>query len=345
MKETIMFKEINEQIERIMPCYEYNKDALEQISEIIKEFDPTHIMIVARGTSMHSGVYAKYQLERYLKIPVSIAYPSVSTVYDTKFNFTRTIVLAISQSGKGLDILDVVKDANERGALTIAITNELESLLAKEAKYHLYCNANKAVSYAATKTFTLTMYLINKLIYSITKNNDIKIEEDKLISSLKAGLSYQDKLHELALKFKNAEHTFVLARGYTLALAMETALKMKETSHYDVNAYPISEFFHGPIAMTSEKTPLIVLSIDDITNHNTKEFFEKIKNINVYKLLITNDKALNEYADDAILIEEQNSLYRVFITIIIIQLFAGELSTLRGINPDYLEILHGIKTI
>ena len=50
MKETIMFKEINEQIERIMPCYEYNKDALEQISEIIKEFDPTHIMIVARGT-------------------------------------------------------------------------------------------------------------------------------------------------------------------------------------------------------------------------------------------------------------------------------------------------------
>ena len=162
MNKTIMLEEIKSQPEKLKQCYEKNKDIIPLIAKTIKAYEPNNIILVGRGTSLHSAYYAKYLFEIYYEIPVSIASPSVFTVYNRNLKMDKTLVIAISQSGKGKDIFEVVKKANEKGALTLSITNNEKSIVAIESKYDLYNNVDEAVAYAATKTYTSTIYLLTK---------------------------------------------------------------------------------------------------------------------------------------------------------------------------------------
>ncbi len=344
MNNTKMYKEIVETIERIPECSKYNQQPLEEIVKAIKEFNPQNIVIVARGTSLHSAMFAKYLLEIYYKKPVSLAAKSVFTVYDTDMDLSKSLVIAISQSGKAKDITKAVEKANQSGALTIGITNELESITHKACKYNLYCNVNKAVAYAASKTFTSTMYLITKLVYLLTKNPKLELNDDKLINNLEIAMKHHDEIKNLVQSYKDIEDLFVLGRGIPYALAMECGLKIKETSHFHVSTYPASEFYHGPIVMINEKTPVICFALDKITNPDIKLMIENLKKLNSDVLVITNDKDLTEIANKNIYIDESNDMYALFQAIIILQLFACELSVLRGEDPDFVKVLEHIDT-
>lgn len=344
MNNTTMFKEIYETIERIPECSKYNEQALKDIAKAVKEFKPNNIMIVARGTSLHSAMYAKYLLEIYYKLPVSLASKSVFTVYDTDMDLSKTLVIAISQSGKGKDITRAVTKARQNGALTVAITNELDSDTYKASEYNLYCNVNKAVAYAASKTYTSTMYLITRLAYELTGCEKIHLDDNKLIDSLKKGTSHLDEIRNLVKKYEHIDDLFVLGRGIPYSLAMECGLKIKETCHFHVSTYPASEFYHGPIIMSNKDIPTICFALDKVTNKDMQKMLCDLNKLEVNTLVITNDKALVENANESIYIDEENDLYAMFEAIIILQLFACELSVLRGQNPDFMEVLEHIET-
>ena len=344
MNNTIMLKEIKETLERIPVCSSYNEQALEDIVQAIKKFNPDNIVIVARGTSLHSAMYAKYLLEIFYKKPVSLAAKSVFTVYNTDMDLSHSLVIAISQSGKAKDITKAIETANKQGALTIGITNELESITHKACQYNLYCNVNKAIAYAATKTYTSTMYLITKLTYLLTKNEQINLDDNILLENLQAALEYHNEIKKIVLPYKNTTDLFTLGRGIPYSLAMECGLKIKETSHLHVSTYPASEFYHGPIAMSNENTPTICFALDKVTNPDIKNILISLKKLSVDTLLITNDQTMLEYADKYIYIDQQNDMYALFKAIIILQLFACELSVLRGNNPDFVDVLEHIDT-
>ena len=344
MKETIMLNEIKAQPELIKRCMNTNRELIKEIAQAIKDFKPTNILIAARGTSLHSGMLAKYLFQLYYHLPVSIATPSVFTVYDGDVDLSKTLVIAISQSGKGKDIWKVVEKANKCNAFTLGITNTKGSIIANECKYNLWNDVDEAVSYAATKTYTSSLYLLISLIYELTGNDDLKLEDEKVIKALNEGLSHYEEIKQLVPVLKDAENTLVMARGKDLSLAMELALKIKETSHYPVHAYPCSEFYHGPIVMVSEKTPTILFGIDKVTNDNIVKMIKDLKYLNAKTIAFTNNKEIKNEADYALYYDVEDK-YAIFTSAIMLQLFTNELSVLRGNNPDFHKVLEHIETI
>ena len=344
MKETIMLSEIKAQPELIKRCMNTNRELIKEIGQKIKEFKPNNILIAARGTSLHSGMLAKYLFQLYYHLPVSIATPSVFTVYDGEVDLSKTLVIAISQSGKGKDICKVVEKANKCNAFTLGITNTKGSIIANECKYNLWNDVDEAVSYAATKTYTSSLYLLIALIYELTGSDDLKLEDDKVINALNEGLSHYEEIKKLVPVLKNAENTLVMARGKDLSLAMELALKIKETSHYPVHAYPCSEFYHGPIVMVSEKTPTILFGIDKVTNDNIVKMIKDLKYLKAKTIAFTNNEEIKNEADYALYYDVEDK-YAIFTSAIMLQLFTNELSVLRGNNPDFHKVLEHIETI
>jgi len=344
MNDTIMFKEIMEQVNNIEDCHNYNVENIDVVAKAIKEFSPQNIVIVGRGTSIHAGIYARYLLELYYHVPVSIASQSVFTVYNSYTDMSKSLVIGISQSGAGIDTLAVLKKARELGALTVSIVNNLESDIAKAADYILYCNAGLAKALPATKTFTTTLYLINSLVYALTFNDKIKVEKDNIKKSIEKGIEYQKILKDKVNLFKEAKSLFVLGRGLTLPLAMETALKVKETSHIHVSSYPIAEFYHGPIAMINKEIPAIVLGMEKEFEVDIKNILERLKIREIPTLLITNNKFLTNEIENVIYIPEENTTSAFFTAIVVIQLLACELALLKGFNPDSDKELLNIKT-
>ncbi len=344
MKETIMLSEIKAQPELIKRSMKTNRELIKEIGQAIKDFKPTNILIAARGTSLHSGMLAKYLFQLYYHLPVSIATPSVFTVYDGEVDLSKTLVIAISQSGKGKDIWKVVEKANKCNALTVGITNTKGSIISNECKYNLWNDVDKAVSYAATKTYTSSLYLLISLIHELTDNEDLKLDDDKVIEALNEGLNLHEEIKTLAPVLKDAENTLVMARGKDLSLAMELALKIKETSHYPVHAYPCSEFYHGPIVMASEKTPTILFGVDKVTNDNILKMIKDLKTLNVKTIAFTNNQEIAKEADNAIYYNVEDK-YAIFTSAIVLQLFTNELSVLRGNNPDFHKVLEHIETI
>ncbi len=344
MKETIMLNEIKAQPELIKRCMNTNRELIKEIAQAIKEFKPTNILIAARGTSLHSGMLAKYLFQLYYHLPVSIATPSVFTVYDGEVDLSKTLVIAISQSGKGKDICKVVEKANKCNAFTLGITNTKGSIIANECKYNLWNDVDEAVSYAATKTYTSSLYLLISLIYELTGNDDLKLEDDKVINALNEGLNHYEEIKQLVPVLKDAENTLVMARGKDLSLAMELALKIKETSHYPVHAYPCSEFYHGPIVMVSDKTPTILFGIDKVTNDNIVKMIKDLKYLNAKTIAFTNNEEIKNEADYALYYNVEDK-YAIFTSAIMLQLFTNELSVLRGNNPDFHKVLEHIETI
>jgi glucosamine--fructose-6-phosphate aminotransferase (isomerizing) len=343
MNGTIMLKEILEQGECIEKCHAYNADNLIKLAAIINDFKPQNIVIVGRGTSIHAGIYAKHIFELYYHLPVSIAAQSIFTIYDSYTDMSKSLVIGISQSGGGKDTVTVLKKAREKGALTVGIVNNLESDLAKNVEHVLYCNAGRVVAYPATKTFTTTIYLITRLVYELTKNEQLSVSVEGINAAIQSAIDNRDLIKEKVKPFINIKDLLILGRGSTLSLAMEAGLKIKESSHINVNSYPISEFYHGPIAMLNKDIPAIIIGTDGNITNDVRGILGRLKEKGIPILLITNDKTLI-YDNEYILSTQSNEIEAYFFASVVIQLLSCELSILKGYNPDYDESLDGIST-
>lgn len=339
MNDTIMLKEILEQPSKIQECHDYNMAKINELASIIKKFNPQNIVIVGRGTSMHVGIYAKHILELYYHIPVSIASQSIFTVYDSYTDMSKSLVIGISQSGGGKDTLTVIKKARECGALTVSIVNNLESDLTKASEHVLYCNADKAVAYPATKTFVTSLYLITKLAYEITRNDELNISEEKLINVINNTINRNNEIKEKAQLLKENKEIIVLGRGLALSIAMETGLKIKEACQVNINAFPISEFYHGPIAILDRSIPVLLFDIDKEVRNDVLGMINRVNEKNVPLFLISNN---NE--NSTIKLNSEDGIYSFFEAAIVIQLLTCELALAKGYNPDYNDALGKIAT-
>lgn len=114
-----MWEEIMEQPEVLTKCFNNNKKTISDIVENLRRINISSVVVAARGTSDHAGIFGKYIIECELGIPVSMAAPSVTTVYNRKLKLYNSLVIGVSQSGKAADVLEVIKDANACGAVTI----------------------------------------------------------------------------------------------------------------------------------------------------------------------------------------------------------------------------------
>ena len=341
---TKMLSEILKQPAILSRIEKENKNTLNKLVEELDEKNIKHALFAGRGTSDHASIYGQYLFGIYKGVVSALAIPSCITLYDGKLDLKDDLVIGVSQSGKAADALAVLQQGNECGAITVAITNDKESPMAKCAKYHLFCFANLEQSVAATKTFTAQMYLIALLTAYWSKNTELLDNLRKLPDFAKEMLKdCQDKIENHVDYFRFMTEGFVLSRGITYSVALETALKIQETCYIKMKGYTISDFYHGPLAQLNSDVPVIILAAKGKISEDVKVICAKLKEIGVQPLVVTDDITLSEHSVNFILLPYTGcEATQAFLFAIFAQRFAEFLSVSKGLNPDRPRLLKKI---
>ncbi len=341
---SLLFDEISEQPGVLKEALGVNAGTLSAIAADFKAQGLDSIYFAARGTSDHACIYAQYVFAVYAGIPCTLGTPSVVSQYGAKMNFSNSAVIGVSQSGKAEDVLSMIRQANEQGKLTVAVTNNSESPMAKEAKYHLYCNAGDEKSIAATKTFTAQMYLLAQLCRYISGNDELAQTLGKVSDGTEKLLSYMpDNLTAFAEKYKNTDNIFLLGRGMTYPIALEGALKILETNRLRVKGAAISDFYHGPIAQIKEGTLVFVLAPRGPVYNDAMAMIERLDSMNADVLIVTDDEKLASERENSLLVPYMGSdTAAPYVMAITMQLFAYKMTEARGISPDHSNVLKKI---
>ena len=345
-KSTLMWKEINETPRIFSEIKQVNELVMKDLVNDIKSSNAKNFVTAARGTSDHALVYFKYLLEIYSNYTVSLSAPSVVTLYHGKVNYANSVVIGCSQSGMAEDVLEVLKKANEDGAITIGITNNPDSPIAKMARYHLYCNAGEEKSVGATKTFNAQLYLLLWLASELAGlRNNIKILKNfdkEMIQVIPQIDAITDKYLEM---FKGKKDIFILSRGLTYAVALETAIKIQELCYVNAKGFATSEFYHGPQAMVNKDTPIIIFcgkftgdeELQTLIRADQMKCIERMLYLRAPVLLVTNDCILTgkfKPCNDALINISVPEELSMFAFSLFAQIFSCKLSCALGLNPD-----------
>jgi len=224
--------------------------------------------IVACGTSYHAGLVARYWIEEYARLPVSVDVASEYRYRETVVP-EGTLFVAISQSGETADTLAAMREARRRGYLgTLAICNVPESSAVREADLKLMTRAGPEIGVASTKAFTtqlaalalLTLELAHRRGLDETRYAALCAELARLPRAIEETLQMEPAIIALAGEFIHRQHALFLGRGVQYPVALEGALKLKEISYIHAEAYAAGELKHGPLALVDEHMPVIAVA-------------------------------------------------------------------------------------
>lgn len=204
-------------------------------------------VLVARGSSDHAALYARYLFEVHLQIPVSLAAPSVLTRYGSRVRYRRGLGIGISQSGEAPDVAEVLAMLRAEGHMTLAITNTGGSRLTREAEESLLLEAGEERSVAATKTYTASLLALYEATRALGAGG---------LPSTAGSLPTSQWIAEATPHAREAAEAVVaghpvfgLGRGFRFASAQEAALKLMECALIPCKAYSSADFEHGPKAL------------------------------------------------------------------------------------------------
>ena len=310
------------------------KDKLRNINRLI---------IVACGTAYYAGLTGEYMIEEYTGIPVEVDYASEFR-YRKPILSGNTAMLAISQSGETADTLAALKEAKEKGILTLGIVNSVGSTVARETDAGVYNHAGPEIGVASTKAFTsqveilalLTLLLGRQRDMSFVMGQRIAKEISNLPEMVKNVLALDSKIKKIAEKYKDYENFMYVGRKYNYPIALEGALKLKEISYIHAEGYGAGEMKHGPIALISENFPIFAIVPKDSVYNKMISNIEEIKSRKgkVIALASEGDKDIKNLANDVIYIPKTLEMLTPILTAIPIQLFAYYMGVLRGNDVD-----------
>ena len=353
-KDTLMWKEISETPDIFAKEKKANAATVAKLVADIKSSGANNFVAAARGTSDHALIYFKYVLECNSPYTVGLSAPSVITMYNGKINYKNSVVIGCSQSGKAADVMEVLKRANAQGAITVSITNDEQSPMAKEAKYHLFCAAEEEKSVAATKTFSAQLFNLLWLAAELSDNKDQLEMLDGLGDKIREIFPKIDALTTVyADKFNYMKSGFVLSRGITFAIAMEATLKLQETCYIQMKGYAGSDFYHGPMAMVNENTPVFIYCAKNTMNKESaaivkadqKKCIDKMLSLSAPVLVITdNEELAKEYKPENIAYFDFGcgEEFTMFGFALFAQMLACKISCGIGNNPDSPRALNKI---
>ena len=331
-----MLEEIREQPAALERTLDAERKPIGKLRELLARDRPRLIMLVARGTSDNAAQFGRYLLEVTTGIPVSLAAPSIFTLYQAKFNFEGVLVIAISQSGESTDTNLVLERAREQGTRTIGITNESGSTLARLAEHVFLVHAGREKSVAATKTYTGQLLVLYLLAHALGANFAVD-DLARLPELAQAALGLEPEIARRAERYRFMDHALVLGRGLNYSNAFEFALKLMETCYVIAERFSSADFLHGPIAMVEASFPAFLFAPAGVTWPGTREMIEKLAALKAETLIIS-DPSNREAAEFGGRIVSMpmplDELFTPIPYIIPAQLFAACLAEQKGLNPD-----------
>ncbi len=268
-----MLKEIFEQPETVHQTFHNKLDfssgtavfnELTFSAKELKEIDK--VVILACGTSWHAGeiIAALFEDKGRLSARAEIA---SEFRYKNPFISPKTLIIAISQSGETLDTIAAVREVKAKGAKVLGICNVRNSTLTREADCTLFLQAGREVSVCSTKAFTSQLTLLSLFVLYMARLRQMGLEEgraflteiERLPSMITQVLHLHEPLQKLAKKYASYQQMYFLGRHYMYATSLEAALKLKEISYINAQAYPAGEMKHGPIALVDPSLAVIGL--------------------------------------------------------------------------------------
>ncbi|MBB5752967.1 SIS domain-containing protein [Prosthecomicrobium pneumaticum] len=258
---TLMRAEIDETPEAVRRLLDRSAGAIETAGRRLAALDPKVIVTVGRGSSDHAATYFKYACEITTGVPVASLGPSVASVYRAPLKLEGAAALAVSQSGKSPDLLALFDAARAGGATTIALVNVEDSPLATRADAFVPLRAGPERSVAATKSFVTAIVAGLALLAEWRGDDALKAALAALPDQLAAALDADWGAAEET--FVAAASLYTLGRGPGFAVALEAALKFKETAILHAEAYSGAELQHGPVSLVDEHFPLLAFIPED----------------------------------------------------------------------------------
>ena len=248
--------------------------------------DVDSILILACGTSSHSGYTARYWLEAIAGVPCTVEIASEYR-YRSSVPNPRQLIVAISQSGETADTLAALRHAKRLGQQkTLAICNVPESAIVRESELRFITRAGPEIGVASTKAFTtqLAALFVLTLVMAKVRNRLTPDQENTYIDQLRHLPVAVNKVLELesdikvwAQRFADKQHALFLGRGRHYPIAMEGALKLKEISYIHAEAYPAGELKHGPLALVDADMPVISIAPNDLLLDKLKSNLKEVQ--------------------------------------------------------------------
>ncbi|MBN1453936.1 MAG: SIS domain-containing protein [Anaerolineales bacterium] len=243
-------------LERLLSSQRKN---VEQVAVAIQSRDIEFAFLAARGTSDNAGRYANYLWGAMNGLPLALATPSLFTYYQQPPKLKNALVVGISQSGQSPDIVSVLEEGKRQGNLTLAITNETDSPLARSADFVLDIEAGPELAVAATKTYTTELMAIAMLSAALAGDAARWEELGQAADWVSEALEQDQAIEQLAQRYRYMQQCVVLGRGYNYATAFEWALKLKELTYVEAEPYSSADFQHGPVAMVARGFPVMAV--------------------------------------------------------------------------------------
>ncbi len=355
-----MLKEIHEQPRALRDTVK----AYTSVESGVISWDGDHLLerslsgitIVACGTSYHAGLIGRVLIEALAGVPVTVDYASEFR-YRRPWIDERQLVLAITQSGETADTLAAVREARQRNAPVLALTNGIGSTVTREADAVIYTHAGPEIGVASTKTFTTQLVMLFLLAVTLGQRRQriSPAQAREFIEQLHAlpvrmekVLERQGEIAALARSLTGVHQALYLGRGVNYPVALEGALKLKELSYIHAEGCPAGEMKHGPLALVDEAFPVVVVNTWDRSDPDGRILYEKtLSNMREVKargarliaLVVESDEAaLTECRDDlgahTIGIPPALSWVLPVLAIVPLQLLAYHVAVLRGLDVD-----------
>jgi len=302
------------------------------------------VVLVACGTSLHAAQVAKYAIERWARLSVDVDIASEYRYRDPIVEI-GTLVIGVSQSGETIDTIQATREAQRRGARVVAISNIVDSSLAREADAVIYTRAGLEVSVASTKAFVAQVAALELLALRLAQLRETlaPAEVDRLLEGLHAisghiatALSRRGDVNDVATQLLDAHDYFFIGRHVGFPTALEGALKLKEITYMHAEGYAAGELKHGPLALI-EPGVIVVAVTTDVNMHekilsNVAEV--KARGATVIAVATDDDEQIDAVADFVLRVPATDPMFTPMLDIVPLQLLAYSLARGLGRNVD-----------
>jgi glucosamine--fructose-6-phosphate aminotransferase (isomerizing) len=353
----VMLREIYEQPAAIRETIRENVDgdvifpnALQPIENALFAFKK--IIIAASGTSRHAGLAGEIMMEDLAGVAVDVEYSSEYSYRSTHAG-ADPIVLLITQSGETADTIAAQREALNRGAKTVTISNVADSTIAREASAPLFTHAGLEKAVPATKSFTAQLTILYLFALFLARKRGRMTSEvtrthlnalGSIPNAIETFLStWNEQAAKCARSWREAKSFLFLGRGIHYAIAREGALKLKEISYVQAEGLPAGELRHGPNALVDENLATIFLVTRDdsdpdsvVRYHKTRSVLEYVasRGGKVIAVATEGDREIAGAAETVIYVPKAPELLLPILEVVPLQLFAYHFAVLNGHNVD-----------
>jgi glutamine---fructose-6-phosphate transaminase (isomerizing) len=346
-----MLKEIFEQPTTIQDCLRGRLDAKAGVirmkgvrENIDKLANADRIILIACGTSWHAALTAEYIFEELCRIPVEVEYASEFR-YRNPIVKKGDVIIAVSQSGETADTLVAIEKAKEQGAMIFGIVNVVGSSIARVSDAGAYTHAGPEIGVASTKAFTAQLVVLTMMALKIAKEKgtidearfrNLLVELADVPEKVDSILKNAEEVKKIALKYKDASDALYLGRGYNFPVALEGALKLKEISYIHAEGYPAAEMKHGPIALVTDKLPVVFVATKDAYHGKIVSNIQEIKarKGKVIAIITEGDDAIPGMADDVFAVPPADEIVAPILSVVPLQLLSYYIGVAKGCDVD-----------